>query len=921
MATGIWTQRSPLRDAASSRIEEEFYGARGDALIDGLNTEISTKLTIIRRPGHTVYNSQTFPTINRFYENRVSVFNASQTATTESIQIIADTSDVIYDATGPSTKTVLFNKSVFSGSTFFQSVGNELFFSDGPDQKKLITPNLVWASNQMFNTGNQILDPNGNLQIVQGTGTASITEIEVVSTTLGVVGGPTLYYLKITFSSDVFWTQGTSVSFSGIGTYAQINNTSQTVVVDPTYLTPSPTVAYFTTGATTTYGPAPDTGTATSTNSTGSGISGSSSPAWNVSLGGFTTDNQLTWQNFGSPLYNWATPAPVLAPTITPVSGNRQWTANTTLTQWYSVLDSNGNVEVIINTPPGTTGNFAPTWNTTVPTPASNTYNYTADGSVLWQNAGTPRGWSANTSFPAGSCIVDSNQNLQWAFCTISDSTGALPPTWATTVGVTTTDNTITWTCLGPGVTLISGSVYYAYSWVSTDGSVTTSSPFVVQNNQTAVLGPANGARAILSGSFPDDPQITQAWLWRSVQGGSSSSLFFDSAIPNPTPGTASNWAFTDVLPDTFLDELIEAPVDDANNPPPVGITALAYHLNRVWGAVGNIVFNSQTSGITGNPYTAWDPQSFFEFPGTVVRLWPTSNGLIVFTNSAPYVIQGLGDSSSPFFSTPFLQNVGLANYDAFDVNGAVAYMYTTDNQVMSMDPSSGFSEVGFPIGDQFGPNNGTGTFLPSTAVLTWHFDGSQEKALYVSNRDGVWWRMLPTPSPETGNTWCPKAIVTGNFSVVQSVETSPGIRSLLVAPYSNGPILMRDSSSFSDNGSAYNAYSVIGSLVLAQPGQLAYAKLITTDAMAVGTPITLKVQLDEIAPISAGYFENLTLFVPDPTQLSPSNSVYAQRFYLSQTQQPAVCRHMQIAVEFGTDTVKNELLSLTLFGSFDQEN
>ena len=176
---------------------------------------------------------------------------------------------------------------------------------------------------------------------------------------------------------------------------------------------------------------------------------------------------------------------------------------------------------------------------------------------------------------------------------------------------------------------------------------------------------------------------------------GSSASLFFDSSVPNPTPGSASNWAFTDILPDTFLNELIEAPINHQNDPPPVGLVALAYHLDRVWGAVGTTVFCSETQGIVGNPYTAWDPSNFFTFPSTVVRLYPTSNGLIVFTVSDIYVIQGLGTASSGFFSTPFLQNVGLGNYDGFAVNGAVVYIYTTDNQVLSIDPSSGMSEGG----------------------------------------------------------------------------------------------------------------------------------------------------------------------------------------------------------------------------------
>jgi hypothetical protein len=324
----------------------------------------------------------------------------------------------------------------------------------------------------------------------------------------------------------------------------------------------------------------------------------------------------------------------------------------------------------------------------------------------------------------------------------------------------------------------------------------------------------------------------------------------------------------------------------------------------------------------SGNGNTAWNPENFFQFPSTVIRLFPSSNGLWVFTSSNVYIIQGTNTTESPLFSTPLLPKyLGLLSYDAFDINGGIVYLYTSDNQVVCIDPSSGISEVGFPIGDQFGPGNGTGTFTPTSTRITWHAQGSGDKALYVSDFQGNWWRMLPTPSPETGTTWCPLATIAGGFSAVQSVETVPGTHTLLLGPPSGGgPILERNLSVFSDNGAAYNSYAIVGSLVLAQPGQLAYVKLITTDSMKVGTPITLQVQLDEIAPLSAGYFEDLTIFVPDPTQLTASNSVNAQRFYLSQTQQPAVCRHLQILVDFANDTVKNELLSLSIYGSFEQE-
>ena len=1119
MSTGVWTQRSPLRDAASTRIEEEFYGARGDALIDGLNCEISSNLTFIRRGGSTVYNNQTFPAINRFYENRTNIYNASQTFPTENIQVVADVEplgatvatlnistvqitrkqttvypviiyeyfanvtyttapptpttgqtwtfsglttytalngqaitggfitvsgntakfyfgsatalygpasdtgttvvstsgggslygETIRDVTGPSTNKTLFTKNSGAGPAYFQSVGNSLYFTDGPEQKKLITPSLIWAPGQSFKDGDQILDSNGNLQVVQGTGTLDISQIQVVSSTLGVPGGPTLYFLAITFSSDVFWSQNTSVSFSGVTTYTTINGQSQKVVVNNAYLPPYANVAYFTTSANATYGPVADTGTATSTTSTtGSGVSGTSVPTWSVSLGGYTTDNQLTWQNFGVPLYNWGVTAPTSAPTITPAPGNRQWTPNTTLYEWYSVLDNNNNIEVVINYVAGigyVTGAVSPTWSDTVPTFTNGTGGQTVDNGVVWQNCGPILTWAASTAYQAFMCVLDSNGNLQIATDGTGGAshTGTSAPTWATTVGSTTSDGTITWTCVGYGSVIITGNVYYSYSWVGTDGSVSTAAPFAAQNYGTYVLGPSNNPRAIISGSFSSDPQIAAVWIWRSVQGGSSSTLFFDSSVANPTPGTASNWSFTDYTPDTFLDELIEAPINDENDPPPTGIAALTYHLGCIWAALGNTVRYSDGPLVTsGNGNTAWSPGNVFVFPSSVTVMFPISSGLLVFTSSSIYIIQGTNTDASPLYSIPFLQNIGILSYDAFTVNGSIVFLYTSDNQVLSLDPASGLSEVGFPIGDQFGPTGGTETFNPTTVRVTWHVAQSQDKGLYVSDFAGTWWRMCPTPSPESGTTWSPKAQIVGGFSTVQSVETSPGIHNLLLGPpATGGPILQRNYQVFSDNGSSYPAWSVFGSVVLAQPGQLAMVESLTTDSIATGTPLSLAIQLDEISsftglssvtinatgngyavgdlvsisggnggiykvssisgggstgPVSGltvvapgygyplthtgsattaltgigggltvnisngGLFEALTNYEPDPTELEPSITLYAQRFYVSQTQKPAACRHLQILINFGSDTVKNEVLSLSLFGAFDQE-
>ena len=55
--SGIWTNRSPLRDAVSNRMTEKFYGSSGDAIIGGKNVEITNRLTLARRPGNPQYDS------------------------------------------------------------------------------------------------------------------------------------------------------------------------------------------------------------------------------------------------------------------------------------------------------------------------------------------------------------------------------------------------------------------------------------------------------------------------------------------------------------------------------------------------------------------------------------------------------------------------------------------------------------------------------------------------------------------------------------------------------------------------------------------------------------------------------------------------------------------------------------------------
>ena len=84
---------------------------------------------------------------------------------------------------------------------------------------------------------------------------------------------------------------------------------------------------------------------------------------------------------------------------------------------------------------------------------------------------------------------------------------------------------------------------------------------------------------------------------------------------------------------------------------------------------------------------------------------------------------------------------------------------------------------------------------------------------------------------------------------------------------------------------------------------------------------MTLGVLLDEALPYYEGPFEVLKVWENDPPGLKPSQSFYAQRFYLSEMHDEAACRHLQMKVQWAAENAQNELSSLTVYGAYFQEN
>lgn len=583
-----------------------------------------------------------------------------------------------------------------------------------------------------------------------------------------------------------------------------------------------------------------------------------------------------------------------------------------------------------------TSGTTQPIWPTYTTTSAPKYATISESvGQYVWSNIGpaTDFVWAAsvNVTLP-NSTIIDPASFTEAPFR--QGVTGTTAPTFQTALNGLTIDNpNLIWINQGvasaPPVGSLStfnGGWIYTIALVNTlDNTVSNAAPLSVPTGN--FIGAAG--ITIPPGSGLDlstiDPQADYVAIFRTTDG---------QSVPFLIPGTGNavytvplsvylTAGYTDTTPDVGLNNLIEAAISGENTPPAQGAINLAYHLSRIFYSIGNIVYwTTGPDTPLGNGVNGTSPLNFDTFPSLVKRMVPTTSGLMVFTVSDVYLIQGSGTSTSPITpGIPVMQGVGLASYNALDVNGSIIGFFTTDNQFVIIDPSSGVSYAGFPIGDQFRLDSGQpGTTWDSSNVyVAWHVNG-EDQAWYVGDGQFGWYRLCPTPAPETGYTWSPYATIVGGVKALQSIEVTPGKHQLLLGPVAAGPILKRDLTYFMDNGQAYAASAVVGSAVLAQPGQVAIVSFITTESVRVGTPLTLGVIMDEALPYYTGPFDVLKHSVNDPPNLKRSKSLLPQRFYMSDSEEEAACRHMQVRVNFGSDTVQNEILTLTIFGGFLQE-
>ena len=416
-STGIWTNRSPLRDANTTRQVEKFYGPSGDALIAGSNVEITNRLTLARRPGNGGFTNQIFSNIDSFYSFRLFDYKS------EHILTMIDQVNALYayDAI-QDTKTLVWTKSPGAGQSYMQSVGNTLFFGNGVDNKKWLQTLITWQPNMQWNTttglypflSTFIIDPNGYIQQLTG---ASIPVTSVYANGTGAiqvfsnfnVGGVVQPGQEITFPT------GMTASFLN-GVTVTVLNVSTPGVTNPGWFT-----AYFNTPA---YPNTMEANTIYAMVYPGDGTpySGTTQPQWSFTVpsqsnnfqGGLTFDGTAVWTNRGLPVENWG---------IQPPTGPVPYTVHTEVgvyenNTFYSVpgviVDTNGSIQQVADA--GLSGGTEPTnWSTTV---GGLTYENGTSG-ITWEmiQGASSLSWQPSTNYTsAAPFLVESASSTECLF-------------------------------------------------------------------------------------------------------------------------------------------------------------------------------------------------------------------------------------------------------------------------------------------------------------------------------------------------------------------------------------------------------------------------------------------------------------------------------------------------------------------------
>src|SRR6202789_1911454 len=493
---GLQTQRSVMM-SIDTRYNSRFLGGKPDALISGSNCEISNDLTIQRRPGLLPFGTASIPSPTAFY--------SWQQTTPPLITVLVDTSTGgTFNAGevftyGPTSAGGVFNKTPGSGQTNFFGIADTVYMGDGIDLLKWTGPDTGITAPTIAPTLSFI--PGGTLPATVYTVKTTIRTLNAESqgspqATLSVPANNLLVVASPTAPTSPF-ALGWSVY---IGTTSPTN---QIISMQNTAIIPFGT--------------------------------------------NYTIPAQgITFTNAVPPPFNrleqptpWGIPGPTTAPTVTNTplaSPYPPWAANTYYSPSLTVIDPNGNIELL--TTGGETGASQPAWNTILG-------GTTTDNTAIWTNQG-PAAWIKNHVYAAGALVyvtftvttttnpsppppppttpkgpqapqdgsggpsrlivVTTTYNNVFQ-TTLGGTSGATQPIWVAGVGSTVTDGSIVWTNLGVQATW--ATTIGANQLVSTATTVLDSNQNLENINAPGKSGASAPAWKTVAGTITVDNTAT----------------------------------------------------------------------------------------------------------------------------------------------------------------------------------------------------------------------------------------------------------------------------------------------------------------------------------------------------------------------------------------------------------------------------
>lgn len=395
------------------------------------------------------------------------------------------------------------------------------------------------------------------------------------------------------------------------------------------------------------------------------------------------------------------------------------------------------------------------------------------------------------------------------------------------------------------------------------------------------------------------DPQVNEIHVYRTTDGGGQP--FFE--LPN-SPFRNQSQTITDNALDWQLQIASIAPQLHFNDPPPPGAIDPVWFGGRLWLHSKNTLFFASGPDVTaGVGEEAWYPAYAFSLPGEIVRKFPTPNGMLVFTQDATYIVRGI--STASFTVNDFMQNIGMKSWNAGDTDGSNAYIYSSDKQLLLMNPN-GVTSISQSIADQImeiDPAQAYLTMFRYTAMQNYLFLSDGATFVYAYNVELQAWGLPQAP--------------VGGVGAIGRVETSPGVWEFWRSrPVTGSLISRRDISSFRDEGYAYPCYAIFGPVPVADFLTLAQVRDVVLTTSWTTSRLLFSLLANEINPIGAKQWAILDVSSPEPPMLAPSLSFRANRYSVMTSSIPELANFVFLRADFSADANPDEMFSWTLGGT-----